>query len=115
MLDFEKISEEHKSLFPRADLESQKIKLEEELVEASRAFDHYLNEVADYLIVCAGIYRFNPDLARRKIDEVYRNMDKLGLIPGVEDHVVRKWEINKKRKWVWNGETYKHEGKDGQE
>lgn len=31
-----------------------------------------------------------------------------GIIESVEKEVKRKWQINLKRKWEWNGKTYHH-------
>ena len=33
-------------------------------------------------------------------------------LEAVEKEVNRKWQINLKRKWVWNGKTYHHVGDD---
>lgn len=115
MIDFEKISKEHEGLFPIADIESQLIKLDEEKSEAGEAYRQYIKELADVLIVCAGIYRFNPDRALREIDRVYENTEKLGMTDLVEDEVIRKWDVNKNRKWEWNGKTYHHIDEDGNE
>lgn len=108
MLDFDKISEEHKILFPRGDLDSQLTKLDEEKSEAREAYKNYIEELADVLIVCAGIYRHNHVLADLQIERVYRTIDAMGMTDDVEDEVIRKWNINKSRKWEWNGKTYKH-------
>lgn len=112
MIDFKKLSKEHESLFPKADLQSQVIKLEEELGEVSEAKteEQVIKELADCIICCIGMYRFAPKTAEL-LDSVIGQASK----PTIEEAVRRKWKINLGRTWEWNGKTYKHKGKDGEE
>lgn len=102
MIDLEKMAKEHEALFPNADLQSQVIKLEEELNELHNAveFADIIKEKADVIIVCIGIYRFCPAVASYLLPT--------GLSEIEEKEVNRKWQVNLKRKWVWNGKTYHH-------
>lgn len=106
MIDLEKLAESHKALFPKATLESQVIKLEEELIELHNAveFDDILKEKADVIIVCIGIYRFAPAVASYLLPTALSELE--------EQEVNRKWQLNLKRKWEWNGKTYHHVGED---
>ena len=110
MIDLEKMSKEHATLFPNATAESQFVKLEEEINELLEAetTEQELKEKADIQIVCGGLYRWFPRVA----EVISRNyFDSLGI----EAEVNRKWQVNLGRKWEWNGKTYKHVGKDGNE
>ncbi|MBQ7659855.1 MAG: hypothetical protein IJS26_03835 [Alphaproteobacteria bacterium] len=106
MIDLEKMAEAHKRLFPKTTLESQVWKLEEELKELHSAieFADIIKEKADVIIVCIGIYRFAPAVASYLLPTSLSELE--------EQEVNRKWQINLKRKWVWNGKTYHHEGND---
>lgn len=100
------ISIEHQSLFPMADLQSQEEKMTEELKEV-------MQELVDVMIVCAGIYRFNKQKALEIRDNVITVCKILGIdLKDIESEVNRKWQVNLKRKWVWNGKTYHHVGDD---
>ena len=103
MIDLEKMAEQHKQLFPHATLESQVWKLEEECKEMFEAKEPQkaIEEMADVLIVLGGLYRWLPFTA-------YTFSELLAIIPSVEQEVNRKWQINLKRKWEWNGKTYHH-------
>lgn len=113
MIDLENflsnIAIQHKELFPNATLESQIWKLEEEFKEheAAENCEQEEKEAADVVIVCAGIYRWCPTIATYIAD--------FFIDPVVADAVTHKWQINMSRKWEWNGKTYKHVGKDGNE
>jgi hypothetical protein len=111
-MDIEEIAESHKELFPNATPESQFWKLEEEIAEFENCENDQqaIKELADIIIVCGGLYRWFPKTARAVASNYVYNM---GVFP--EEEVNRKWSVNLKRKWVWNGKTYKHEGKDGNE
>lgn len=102
MIDLEKMAKEHEALFPLADLQSQENKLSEELFEV-------LQELVDVLIVGAGINRFNPKEAYELKWKIEKVCEILYIpLPTFEDAVNRKWQINLKRKWEWNGKTYHH-------
>lgn len=112
MFDLEKIAKEHEKLFPKATLESQIWKLEEELNEwgHTKTIEDGLLEIADIIIVCAGLFRWCPVTARticyHYTDEP--RADYYGGRDKIETEVNRKWQINLKRKWEWNGKTYHH-------
>ena len=93
------------------------VKLDEENEEAGEALMHYIRELADCLIVCAGIYRFDREIAIREAENVLMAADSFGIgfTDLVLEEVNRKWNINKSRKWKWNGTTYKHTNKEGNE
>ena len=106
------IAESHKELFPNATPESQFWKLEEEIAEFENCENDQqaVKELADIMIVCGGLYRWFPKTA---MAVAIRFVEAMGMYP--EEEVNRKWSVNLKRKWVWNGKTYKHEGCDGWE
>ena len=58
--------EEHKKLFPLANLSGQLMKLEEEFneVETAETLQDRIEEIADCIICCIGIYRFAPKIAQ---------------------------------------------------
>lgn len=126
MIDLEKLSKEHEKLFPNASAESQFHKMEEEIQEYLEASEDDIKELADIIIVCAGLYRWMPKTAQSIADYFclnwslipYSMKKRIGicqndiLASALNDEVNRKWEVNKKRKWVWNGKTYHHEGND---
>ena len=111
-MNIEEIAESHKELFPNATPESQFWKLEEEIAEFEYCENEQqaIKELADIIIVCGGLYRWFPKTARAVASNYVYDM---GVFP--EEEVNRKWNVNLKRKLVWNGKTYKHEGKDGNE
>ena len=111
MIDLEKLSKEHEKLFPLADIGSQSLKLEEELTELlyARTGQEQIEELADVLIVCCGLYRWCTMLAKSQADGVYNTLGYIDGTPLVlENEVERKWQINLNRKWEWNGKTYHH-------
>lgn len=109
MIDLEKLSKEHEKLFERCDLESQLEKLKEEKGEVQEAYKQYCKELADVLIVCAGIYRFDPKRAIEEKNLVYNICVFMDIDwEDLEKEIKRKWRINLKRKWKWNGKTYHH-------
>ena len=112
IIDIEKINKEHEALFPLADLDSQLEKLEEETKESHEAMNHLIEELADRVIVGCGIYRFDKKLASGDLNVVYAIAKRFDILPELEQEVNRKWQINLKRKWEWNGKTYHHVGED---
>lgn len=111
MIDLEKIAKSHKKLFPKATLESQVWKLEEELKEFQSAETEQdeMKELADVVIVCGGLYRWCPLLAKTQADSAYNALFFIDVDVSVfEKEIKRKWKINLKRKWEWNGKTYHH-------
>lgn len=103
MIDLEKLAEQHKKLFPNATAESQLWKMEEELkeLEEAKSFEDIMKETADVIIVCGGLYRWCPFIA-----SIIRQM--FYIDEETEAEINRKWQINLKRKWEWNGKTYHH-------
>ena len=65
MIDLEKMAKEHEKLFPKATLESQVWKLEEEIEEFCNADlpEASIREIADIWIVLGGLYRWCPKTA----------------------------------------------------
>ena len=118
MIDLEKMSKEHATLFPHATADSQFVKMEEEIGEFLSALteEQCVKELADIWIVCAGLNRWHPKTAK-SILAFYSDefVDKEYGISNIENEVNRKWQVNLGRTWVWNGKTYKHVGKDGNE
>ena len=108
-ISLKRISRQHERLFPLATAESQFYKLEEEIKQFEKAdtYEQRLKERADILIVSAGLYRWFPKTAESVAELYWWN--------GIEKEVNRKWKVNLKRTWEWNGQTYKHVGKDGNE
>lgn len=106
MVNLIKLSKQHEKLFPRATPESQFWKLEEEIKEFRIApnFEEQIKELSDIIIVCGGLYRWFPETAK-SVAYFYLDHPDSYLI---EEEVKRKWEINLKRKWAWNGKTYHH-------
>lgn len=117
MIDLDKMAKEHEKLFPNATLESQLWKLEEEISELQEVnIDEQIKEVADVIIVCAGLSRWFPKTAYFMAQYFVNEIQKGDITyEDVENEINRKWQINLKRKWVWNGKTYHHKGKDGNE
>ena len=106
MIDLDKMAKEHEKLFPKATLESQVWKLEEEIQEWHNALgrENERQEVADIIIVCGGLTRWCPSVAAVVVSLYFRYTH----IKEIEQEVERKWQINLKRKWEWNGKTYHH-------
>ena len=90
--------EEHKKLFPLADLSGQLMKLEEELneVETAKTLQDKIEELADCIICCIGIYRFAPKTAQFIIKSIVsENNDN---IVEIYEAVENKWKVNLNRK-----------------
>ena len=115
MIDLEKMAKEHEKLFPKATLESQVWKLEEEINEFCYADlpEASIRELADIWIVLGGLYRWCPKTAVAMYG--YYSDGEINALYGtdnIEAGVNRKWQINLKRKWEWNGKTYHHVGEE---
>ena len=78
MFRIDEISKQHKDLFPLADESGQINKLQEELTEYMVAGndEQKKKELADCLIVCAGIYRFSKQLGITYLLNVYSIIKK---------------------------------------
>lgn len=99
---------EHKELFPLADLRGQLLKLEEELQEVNGAetLSEKIEELADCIICCIGIYRFAPQTAHFIIKSIVsENNDN---IVDIYEAVENKWKINLGRKWEYKNGKYHH-------
>lgn len=108
-MKIDQLSKEHEELFPRATMESQVWKLEEEMMEylQAKTREKKRKERADILIVCGGLHRWCPVQATF--------MWECFWDPELDKEVDRKWAINRNRTWAWTGKTYKHVGIDGNE
>lgn len=106
MIDLEKMAKQHEKLFPNATLESQIAKMEEEIEEFGNAktVEEQRQELADVIIVCAGLYRW----CRLTAQYLALHFLEFDYNDTIEEEVNRKWQINLKRKWEWNGKTYHH-------
>ena len=110
-----KVREIHKQLFPKATLEKQCAKFEEEYQEALKAEgEDFMKELADMFIVACGIGNFNLSistfLCNYIITKIEQNKDSNVISPMFYYFVCEK--MNKNQERVWNEtETgyYKHE------
>lgn len=101
----------HKETFPDATLEGQINKYAEETNEFMNA-DSDLPELADMVIVCAGIMRFNKRLGSAFLQNTYVICSEIGEYDMTElwEAVQKKMEKNRKRVWNKTGNgTYHHE------
>ena len=102
----------HRNTFPDANLDGQIRKYAEETCEFMNAYeDNDLAELADMVIVSAGIIRFNRQIGRIFLQNTYiiaAEYDK--DMTDLWDAVEKKMEKNRKRVWekIGNG-TYHHE------
>lgn len=101
----------HRETFPDATLEGQINKYAEEINEFMNAdSDKDLSELADMVIVCAGIMRFNKRLGSAFLQYTYIICWEIGEYDMTElwEAVEKKMKKNKKRKWQKSGEGYYH-------
>lgn len=95
------IRDVHKSLFPKATLQSQAAKYEEECLELASAKDNdeIREEFADMFIVACGLMRFSPqlgiDLCKNIITTIKDDESRELLIKAVCD----KMNTNQTRDW----------------
>lgn len=113
------MAKRHEKLFPNADLLSQVKKFDEEYQEYWNTEDGAdgVKELADCLIVCAGIYRFLPGLgytAALRVCEMVEDFNE-GTIVQLVKKAEEKWLISERRKWQFVDGVYKHVGVDGNE
>jgi hypothetical protein len=101
------IAQEHEVLFPKATLETQIEKLAEEFEEKENAEDEeqMIQEQADCLICLAGIYRFSPKI-EKALAKILPNVITMGST--TRRAAIRKWEVNKTRKWDFCEKTGKY-------
>ena len=118
MFRIDTVAKEHAILFPLADLSGQINKLVEELREFKDAEtdEQRKKELADCLIVCAGIYRFDHAKGMYKMLDITDiiKLRKYNLTE-IEDLANCKWLINLNRKWEFKDGSYHHIGIDGAE
>lgn len=118
MFRIDEIAKQHKDLFPLADESGQINKLQEELTEYMIASndEQKKKELADCLIVCAGIYRFSKQVGITQMMNIYGIIHKNKFSKEeVEDKATAKWLINLNRKWEFKDGSYHHIGIDGAE
>ena len=103
----------HKETFPDATLEGQMNKYAEETNEFMNAdSDKDLLELADMVIVCAGIMRFNKKLGSIFLQNTYVISWDIGEYDMTELWEAVESKMKKNRKRVWNktgNGTYHHE------
>lgn len=99
------IAEWSAEVFPTLTKEAQEAKLAEEIVEYIKApDDKKVKELADIYIVASILkHRFGSDFGFA----MFRGLFTLDMTP-VYKEIDRKMNVNRSRKWVWNGKTYKH-------
>lgn len=118
MFDILQIAQQHKDLFPLADKKGQIKKLSEELTEYMLAstMEQKKKELADCLIVCAGIYRFDTILGSEQMLEIYKIIKQNKFEEqDIEQKANTKWQINLNRKWEYKDGRDHHLGIDGEE
>lgn len=113
---FLEYKEKHKNLFLLATLQSQAKKFEEEVCEFFDATgENKAKEIADVIITCIGMARFNRYVALNSlIGFIYiSRATRLECAEAVKK-VHEKWLVNEQRKWNYNPDTgdYHHEGED---
>lgn len=113
---FLEYKDKHEKLFPLATMESQALKFEEEVGEFFAAEgDARYKEIADVIITCIGMSRFNRCAALNcLIGFAYVSKATRMECSIAVDKVQEKWAMNEKRTWKYNPETgdYHHEGED---
>lgn len=103
------IAEWHKRTFPEATLESQLLKLDEELKEVvaakrAREFEHFYNELADvYIVACSLKIRFNSTIGSYFLGLIEENP-----APNMQERIDKKMDENLKRKWEFKNGVYRH-------
>ena len=101
----------HKNTFKDESLEGQINKYAEETNEFMNTDRHGdLLELADMVIVCAGIMRFNKKLGSIFLQNTYIISWNIGEYDMTElwEAVQKKMEKNRKRVWVKSGEGHYH-------
>ena len=100
--------DEHIKLFPLANLEGQILKLDEELNEYLKATTEAekIQELADCIICCIGIYRWATLVSRSYMAMIFsKKQDK---IKDIINAVANKWQINLNRTWEYKDGRYHH-------
>lgn len=110
------LSKQHAKLFPLADLNGQLTKYDEEMEELNKAKSKAKQtiELADCYICCAGMYRFDKEIAENNLAIIQLMAETLGIDwLDILKTAVKKWEVNIKRKWEYKDGKYHHIGIDG--
>lgn len=96
----------HTETFPHATLDGQIKKFEEEMDEylSASTLTNRLEELADLIIVCCGIARFNTATAMRHIAQLPFNFSADEINTALYD----KMRINRQRKWTKSDGQYRH-------
>lgn len=108
------ITDWHEQTFPDATLTGQLVKFAEEMNEydvATNSGQDALSELADMIIVAAGIRRFDGLFASAFVQFTYMQASNAGFdMMELWDAVRKKMEKNRKRVWNKTAEgTYHHE------
>lgn len=108
-MDFLTKVDEHKKLFPLADLQGQVMKLDEELDEYLKATtqEEKIKELADCIICCIGIFRWTTLVSRSYLAFIYSRINK-DLYKDIIKEVNNKWQININRTWEYKDGKYHH-------
>jgi len=92
----------HEKTFPDATLAGQLAKLEEEICESLKVGKKdkaaLFEEIADVLIVCAGLRRFDSKIGI-SIENNYLNNATLDILSVIDLAIIQKMNKNRKRKW----------------
>lgn len=102
----------HEQTFPDATLEGQEQKWDAERLEwenTSYGSPHELEELADMIIVCCGIMRFDYALGFHYLASTLGRIQVMATNgKDLWKAVERKMAINRKRKWNKVGNTFQH-------
>lgn len=92
----------HEKTFPDATLAGQFAKLEEEICESLKVGKKdkaaLFEEIADVLIVCAGLRRFDSKIGI-SIENNYLNNATPDILSVIDLAIIQKMNKNRKRKW----------------
>lgn len=92
----------HQKTFPDATLAGQLAKLEEEICESLKVGKKdkaaLFEEIADVLIVCAGLRRFDSKIGI-SIENNYLNNATPDILSVIDLAIIQKMNKNRKRKW----------------
>lgn len=107
-MNFLDLVDQHKQLFPKADLNGQVMKLNEELDEYLQATteEEKIQELADCIICCIGIYRWASLVSRSYMAMIFNK--KQDKIKDIINAVANKWQINLNRTWEYKDGRYHH-------
>lgn len=98
----------HRSKFPKASIDSQKLHLEEEIKEFEEADElHVIEELADIYIVGMSLYRWDEtkDLADSTLNFYFYNFNdewRDKILKAVDEKI----NVINSRTYFWNGRDY---------